>query len=328
MTFAHPLVLSLLVLVAAAAAWSLGSGSLSSSLRFPGRPRPQASQTLRALLGTWAPPALQALALALVVFALARPQRITSRLRGEGQGIDIMLAVDSSLSMSATDLTPNRVGAAVDTAKRFVQGRVEDRIGIVTFGGGTQLVCPLTLDYDAVLRQLDELYPGMTKTDGTAIGDGIVSALNHLKDSTAKSKIIILLTDGRSNTGVVDPLTAAKTAASLGVKVYTIGAAKRGPALMPIDDPLRGRVMVQIDDDLDDDLLAEIARETDGRYFRATSLKELRDVYATIDKLEKSKVKLPDIVSRDDRYRLPALLAALLLLAEAGLSNTWLLRWP
>lgn len=328
MTFAHPAALFLLAAVALAALWALRARALNAALRFPGRGPGDGARTARAALGRWAPAALQGTALALVVLGLARPQKVSSRLRGEGQGIDIMLAVDSSLSMGAVDLSPNRIGAAIETAKRFVMGRVEDRIGIITFGGGTELVCPLTLDYDAVLGQLDGLSAGMTDTDGTAIGDGIVSALNHLKDSTAKSKIIILLTDGRSNTGVVDPLTAAKTAASMGVKIYTIGAAKRGPALMPVDDPNRGRVMVQIDDDLDDDLLAEIARETGGRYFRATSLKQLKEVYDTIDKLEKSKVKLPDIVSRDDRYRPFVLAAALLLLAEAALSSTWLLRWP
>jgi Ca-activated chloride channel family protein len=240
-----------------------------------------------------------------------------------------MLAMDTSTSMSALDFAPlSRIDAAKDTARRFVEGRAQDRIGVIVFGGAPQLASPLTADYDAVYQVLDGLTPGMTQTDGTAIGDGIISAVNHLKDSDAKSKIIIMLTDGRSNTGLIDPITAAKTAASLGIKVYTIGCGKRGQSVMPVDDPVQGRVMVTIDDDLDEDLLDQIARMTDARYFRATSLKELREIYATIDKLEKSQVKLPDVVSRDDRYRFPVAAAALLLLLEAVLSNTWLLRWP
>jgi len=330
MTFAFPWEWLLLPPVALAAAWRIFSGERGhAALPFPAdRELWRAEPTPRARLSRWLPLGLKGLALLLVVGALARPQKLSSRAHGLGRGIDIMLAFDSSLSMSSIDLSPSRIEAAKATAIRFVRGRAQDRIGIVTFGGATQLICPLTLDYDAVEAQLDQLYPGITKADGTAIGDGIVSALNHLKGSDAKSRVIILLTDGRSNTGVVDPMTAAKTAAAFGVKIYTIGTAKRGQSLMPVDVPGRGRMMVPIDDDLDDDLLDSIARETDGRYFRATSLQELKEVYATIDKLEKSDVKLPDIVSRDDRYRAPVLAAALLLLCEVSLANTWLLRWP
>lgn len=330
MTLAHPYALLLLVPAAAAAAWALlGWKRRQSALPFPASPGFWSSAAgLRARLTRLLPPALKSAALLLVVFSLARPQRVKSQLRGLGQGIDIMLAMDTSLSMSATDFSPNRLEAAKDTARRFIEGRAEDRIGIVVFGGAPQLSSPLTLDYDALQGVLQTLVPGMTQTDGTAIGDGLVSALNHLKGSEAKSKIIILMTDGRSNTGVIDPVTAAKTAAAMGVKVYTIGTAQRGEALMPFDDPQRGRVMVRIDDDLDEELLTQIAQLTDGRYFRATNLKELQEIYATIDKLEKSRVKLPDVVSRDDIYRPFVLLAALLLLAEEALSATWLLRWP
>jgi Ca-activated chloride channel family protein len=326
MRFAHPWALAALAAVLAALWLAFRARNSPASLRFPAPPKTE--DTFRLQAGRWGAMVLQGLALTLAVLALARPQALKSRSGAEGQGIDIMLAMDTSLSMSATDLAPNRLGAAQETAGRFVRGRAEDRIGLVNFGGAPQLLCPLTLDYGALISQIDSLTPGMTNTDGTAIGDGLVSALNHLKNSQAKSRIIILLTDGRSNTGIVDPITAAKTAASLGVKIYTIGSAKRGSALMPVDDPMRGRVMVQIDDDLDEDLLNQIAETTGGRYFRATSVAELRDIYATIDKLEKSKLHLPDIVSKDDRYRGLVLAAALILLAEALLSNTWLLRWP
>lgn len=331
MTWAHPYAWLLALPVLAAAGWmAVEAAARRAAVSFPADEALfRGGRSARALLARWAPPALKVAALLLVVCGLARPQNVKTKLAGLGRGIDIMMAMDASTSMGALDFAPlSRMDAAKDTARRFVEGRAQDRIGVIVFGGSPQLASPLTADYDAVYQVLDGLAPGMTRSDGTAIGDGIVSAVNHLKDSDARSKIIILLTDGRSNTGLIDPITAAKTAASLGIKVYAIGCGKRGQSMIPIDDPVQGRVMAAIDDDLDEDLLDQIARLTDGRYFRATSLKELRDIYATIDKLEKSNVKLPDLVSRDDRYRGPVLAAALLLLLNALLSNTWLLRWP
>lgn len=326
MMFAHPWALLLLPLVALACWWD-AEGGPAAAARYPGE-APAAGRTPRALLARWAPPALRGLGLTLLAVGLARPQKVSSRAAGAGLGVDIMLAVDTSLSMSAIDFKPNRLEAAKETARRFVLGRAHDRIGLVTFGGASQLVCPLTLDYPSLLEQMDALDPGMTKADGTAIGDGIASAARHLQAGDAKSKVLILLTDGRSNTGVVDPLTAARAAKAFGVKIYTIGTAGRGSSLMPVNDPVNGKMLVRIDDDLDEDLLAEVARLGDGRYFRATSLKELREVYDTIDQLEKSKIKLPELVSRDDLYRVPVTLALVLLAAESALSATWLLRWP
>lgn len=331
MRFAYPALLGLIPLALAVVFWDFKRlESRRAALLFPVSPglRAQAA-TLGVRLARFLPPALKAAALLLVAVGLARPQKVTSRLQALGRGIDIMLAVDTSLSMSAIDFKPfNRLDAAKDTARRFILGRAQDRIGIVAFGGATELACPLTADYDAVIGQLSEFSPGMTRVEGTAIGDGIASAVNHLKSSPAKSRIVILLTDGRSNTGQIDPVTAAKAARSLGIRIYTIGTAKRGAALMPVEDPIRGRVLVPIEEDLDEDLLGEVANLTEGRYFRATNLRELREIYDAIDKLEKSSVKLPDIVSHDDIYRGPVLAAALLLLLEAALSNTWLLRWP
>jgi Ca-activated chloride channel family protein len=320
----------LLVLPAAAAAWWALTGGERRRSRLP---FPSAGRLARAAAqpwppARWAPAALRGLALALVAVGLARPQRVTSRLQTTGRGIDIMLAVDTSPSMAAADIKPSRLDAAKETARRFALGRVQDRIGLTVFGGAPQLMCPLTLDYDALLGQLDSLSPGMTMTDGTALGDGLVSAVNHLRAGDARSKIVILLTDGRSNTGLVDALTAAKAAAADGVKVYTIGTAGRGPARISYVDPQHGPVDGVVDDDLDDELLAQIAAMTGGRYWRATSLSQLQEVYDSIDKLEKSKIELPPVVSRDDLYRPFALAAALLLLAEAALSQTLWLRWP
>lgn len=326
MIFAHPWILLLLLAVPAAFWWDASSGRSAAGSYSGGVPASGA--TLRARLARWAPASLRALALALAVVGLARPQKTNTSLAGSALGVDIMLVVDTSLSMGALDLSPDRLSAAKDAARRFVLGRANDRIGLVVFGGASQLVCPLTLDYAALLEQLDSLKPGMTKVDGTAIGDGIASGARHLQNGDAKSRVLILLTDGRSNVGVTDPMTAARAAKTFGVRVYTIGTAGRGPATLPIDDPNHGRVMATIDEDLDEDLLAEIARLTDAKYFRATSLKQLREIYATIDSLEKSKIKRPDLVSREDLYAAPVALALLALMAESALAATWLLRWP
>ncbi len=198
----------------------------------------------------------------------------------------------------------------------------------MTFGGAPLLMCPPTTDYDALRERLDDLTPGITKSDGTAIGDGLIAAARRLKDSAAKSKAIILLTDGRSNTGAVDPITAAKAVAAYGIRVYAIGTAGRGPATMTVDDPRQGKVTVQIDDDLDDELLAQIASLTGGKSYRAQTSGELAKVFAEIDRLEKSEIKRPPVVAVADHHVPLTALALALLLAESGLAATALLRWP
>lgn len=329
MIFLHPWVLLLMGVVLLAFFAALYLKRWNAVLPFPAEKNFwMKSPTQRARLGQWIPLIARTLALLLIVLSLARPQKILSQLKGFGEGIDIMMTIDSSLSMSATDLKPSRIEAAKAAAIQFVLSRVQDRIGLVTFGGAPELLCPLTLDYDPLISQIKSLEPGITQTDGTAIGDGIVSAINHLKLSNAKTKIIILLTDGRSNTGTVDPMTAAKAAQALGIKIYTIGTARHGPALMPVNDPMRGQVMVRIDDDIDDELLTQIAQMTGGQYFRVTSAEKLAEVYKTINKLQKSKIKIPPVILRKDIYYIPTLIAALLILTEMLLSNTWLLRWP
>jgi len=328
MRFAHPWALLLAPLAWAAAAAALRFGR-AEALPYPAGERARAARpSRRARLARAVPVLLPAAALTLAAVALARPQAVKALAGDDGRGVDIVLAVDSSLSMSATDLSPTRMEAAKELAKSFVKGRVSDRIGLVTFGGAPLLACPPTTDYDALRGRLDDLTPGMTKTDGTAIGDGLISAARRLKDAAAKSKVIVLLTDGRSNTGAVDPLTAAKAVAGYGIKVYAIGTAGRGPATMTVDDPRQGRVTVQIDDDLDDELLAEIARITGGKSYRAQTRGELAKVFAEIDALEKSEIKRPPVVAVADRHVPPLALAALLLLAESALAATALLRWP
>jgi Ca-activated chloride channel family protein len=269
-----------------------------------------------------------AIAATFIICALARPQSVSLLPNDDGRGVDIILTIDSSLSMNATDLSPTRLDAAKEIAKAFVKGRVSDRIGLVTFGGAPLLACPLTTDYNALIERLEDLRPGMTKADGTAIGDGLTAAARRLKDLPAKSKVVILLTDGRSNTGIIDPITAAKAVAALGVKVYAIGSAGRGPAMMTIDDPRQGRVSVQIDDDLDEELLSEIARLTGGQSYRAQSRGELEKIFLQIDRLEKREIKRPSLVAVADHHVPLIVIALIILLTESLFTSTVLLRWP
>ena len=328
MRLAHPWALLLAPLAWAVAAAVLWRGR-AAALSYPGGARTRAARpSTRARLSRALPVIFPAAALSLAALALARPQSVLTLPADDGRGVDIVLAVDSSLSMSANDLTPSRLGAAKEIAKSFVKGRVSDRIGLVTFGGAPLLACPPTTDYDALLSRLDELSPDMTKSQGTAIGDGMIAAARRLKDAAAKSKVIVLLTDGRSNTGAVDPLTAAKAVAALGVKVYAIGAAGHGPASLTVNDPRQGPVTVQINDDLDEELMAEIARITGGKAYRAQTAGQLAHVFAEIDRLEKSEIKRPALVAVADHHVPPLAAAALLLLAELGLAAGPLLRWP
>ena len=328
MRLLHPWLLLLILPAAVAAAWALwrpGGGKLD--LPAGGQMRARRPSP-RALAARFASPVLVLLALGLVAAALARPQKIIKFAGGAGEGIDIVLSIDSSLSMKAVDIKPTRLDAAKATAKRFVLGRAQDRIGLVTFGGAPLLLCPPTLDYDALLGRLEELEGGMTRADGTAVGDGSAAAISRLKDSTAKSKVAILITDGRSNTGAVDPLTAAKAAAAYGIKVYAIGVGGKGDSSMTIDDPRYGQVTVPVTDDLDEELLSEIARLTDGKAYRAQDGKELKGVLAAIDRLEKSKVALPKVSVTGDLHGWLLITALVLLMLESALAAGPLLRWP
>lgn len=328
MRLAHPWALALAPL-----AWALAAAVLlrarPAALSYPAAEGLRARRpSRRARLSRAAPVMLPAAALTLMAFALARPQAVRPLPADDARGVDIVLAIDSSLSMAAADLSPTRLGAAREIASAFVRGRVSDRIGLVTFGGAPLLACPPTTDYDALLERIGELEPGMTRADGTALGDGLVAAAARLKDAPGKGKVVVLLTDGRSNTGAVDPRTAARTAAALGVRVYAVGAAGRGPAEAVVDDPRHGRVALRIEDDLDEELLAEVARETGGKSYRALSRGQLAGIFAEIDALEKTDVKRPPVVAVADLHAWPLAAAVLLLLAESALAAAPLLRWP
>ncbi len=249
----------------------------------------------------------------LGILALARPQKLLRGEEAKAKGIDMLLTMDTSGSMRALDFDPlDRMAAAKKAAKSFIERRKYDRIGLVVFAGVSILQCPLTLDYGALLEALDQVEVGITSTENTAIGTAIATACNHFKRSTAKSKVIILVTDGRSNAGEIDPTTATKAAESLGIRIYAIGVGIRGQTVIPVDTPW-GKQLQPFQDDLDEPGLEMIARATGGRYYRATSSKEFDAIYQEIDSLEKTEIKGPAIREYRDQY-LPWLLFAMVLL--------------
>lgn len=269
-------------------------------------------------------------ALALAVVALARPQAGQKTEEIYNQAIDIMLLLDTSTSMQALDFKPgNRLDAAKKVSREFVAGRPYDRIGIVVFGGMAFTQCPLTLDHDAVLNFIDQVEIGMTGVDMTAIGSAIATGAERLKNSTGKSKVMILLTDGRNNAGDIDPITASQAAAALNIKIYTIGAGAPGGALYPVDDPVFGRQYVKIpEQELDEDTLAKIAENTGGRYFRATDSSSLSNIFRQIDQMEKTEIKSLKYTSYTELFGWFLWPAFLLLGLEIFITRFWLVKIP
>ena len=325
--FAHPIVLLLLILVPLVAWWALR----------PGRERSVAYSSLDLLLGAglgasawkrYGKLALRLLALSLVVFALARPQTGRSKHTEYAEAVDIMLVLDTSGSMQAQDFEPkNRLFVAKEVIKEFIAKRKSDRIGLTVFAADAVTQCPLTLDYGLLTKLVDQVDFGMLD-DGTAIGMGLASACNRMRASEAKSKVIVLLTDGQNNAGMVDPTTAARVAQSLGIKVYTIGVGTHGRAPIPIDDPVFGRRLISVDVDIDETTLRKIAELTDGQYFRATDRQELESIYAHIDELEKTKVESETFVEYTERFKWLLIPALGLLILELGLEQTTLRETP
>jgi len=301
--------------------------------RRTGTLRYSAVDTVReAKLGTarWAqraPGILRALALAAFMVALARPQTGISSENVTTEGIDVIIVLDISSSMLAEDLTPNRLEAAKTVAADFVAGRRNDRIGLVAFAGEAFTQAPLTLDYSVITTLLGELESGMI-ADGTAVGMGLATAVKRLQASDAASKVVILLTDGRSNVGEIGPVTAGQMAQALGVRVYTIGAGARGMARIPVDDPLRGRVYATVQADVDEGTLQEIAETTGGRYFRATNTESLQEIWNEIDQLERTEIEVENFTQYAERFPLALGLGLLLLVTEVVLSQTVLRRLP
>lgn len=269
---------------------------------------------------------LRILTLALIIIVLARPQTTNSWQSSEIEGIDIMLAIDVSTSMLAEDLKPNRLEAAKEVAAEFVNGRPNDNIGITLFAGESFTQCPLTVDHAVLLNFIHGTRCGLIE-DGTAVGMGIANAVSRLKESKAKSKVVILLTDGTNNRGDISPLTAAEIAKSFGIRVYTIGVGTNGEAPYPY--PVGGTVQyVKMKVEIDEKTLAQIASTTEGNYFRATSNSKLKEVYEEIDKLEKTKLNVKEFSKREEAYRGFALTAFFCFLLELLLRNTILRKIP
>ena len=271
--------------------------------------------------------ALRTLAMAALIVAFARPQSGVSGQDILTEGIDIVLVMDVSSSMLAEDLKPNRLGAAKHVAAQFVEGRRNDRIGLVIFGGEAFTQAPLTLDYNVIFNIMADLQVGMVE-DGTAIGMGLATAVKRLSDSEAKSKVIVLMTDGRNNRGEIDPVTAAQMAQALGIKVYTIGAGTRGEAPFPVADPVVGRRYVRVRVDIDEAPLKEAAELTGGQYFRATNSESLEKIYEEIDRLEKTELKVRNYTRYSELFPFPLGLGLLLVLSEIALGNTKLRKIP
>ena len=321
--FLHPHYLYLLLLLIPAIAWYIyRHNRVQADLQIPAiKPFKEMKKSARVYLRHF-PFAVRMLILALLVVILARPQS-TNRWENESvEGIDIMLAMDISGSMLAGDFTPNRIEAAKDVASSFISGRPNDRIGIVLFGGESFTQCPLTTDHAVLLNLLHEVNVGIIENQNTAIGLGLANAVKRLKDSDAKSRVVILVTDGMNNAGSVDPLTAAEIAKTFGIRVYTIGVGTRGMAPYPMQDAFGNIFYRQLEVQIDEDMLRRISQMTNGEYFRATNNQKLREIYAAIDRLEKSKINVKQYSRKYEEYRSFAFAALILLIIEISLRNS------
>lgn len=267
---------------------------------------------------------LRIFSLIFIIIALARPQIIdVSTKVKNNQGIDIVMAIDVSASMLAKDLKPNRLEALKNVASNFILDRTNDRIGLVEYAGESYTKTPITSDKNIIIKSLKEINYNTIIEGGTAIGMGLATSVNRIKDSKAKSKVIILLTDGVNNSGFIDPNTAAELAIEFGIKIYTIGIGTNGMALSPVGVDNNGKFSyAKIQVEIDEDLLIEIAEITGGKYFRATDNKKLQEIYGEINKLEKSDIEEIKYYNHEEKYRLYILLAIIFLTTELILKYT------
>lgn len=264
---------------------------------------------------------LKTIAFGLIIIAIARPQSSSSWQNVKAEGIDIILSMDISGSMLAKDLDPNRLEASKEVAVDFIERRVNDRIGLVIYAGEAYTLSPLTTDHSVIKNLMGDIKNGMVE-DGTAIGVGLATSVNRLKESEAKSKVVVLLTDGTNNAGDIPPLTAAEIARKFGIKVYTIAVGTNGMAPMPMRYP-NGQIVYQNQKvSIDEVTLKKIAEQTNGKYFRATDNESLEDIYAQIDELEKTEIDVTEFRKRNERFYPWVLAAAIILLIEFVLQKT------
>lgn len=315
MVFANPYYLYLLLLLVPVIAWYVWKrGTPSPSL--------QVSTTLPfdAIGTTWRvyarhlPFLFRIAAMALLIVVLARPQSTNSWQNVSTEGIDIMMAIDISGSMLAEDLKPNRLEAAKNVAASFINGRQNDNIGLVVFAGESFTQCPLTVDHSVLLNLFSGIKSGMIE-DGTAIGLGLANAVSRIKDSQAKSKVIILLTDGSNNRGEIAPVTAAEIARSFGIRVYTVGVGSMGTAPYPFQTPF-GIQYQNVPVEIDEKSLEQIATMTGGAYFRATDTQSLKSIYSEIDQMEKTKLNVKEFSKKQEEYKVYALMALVAVMLE------------
>ncbi len=326
-TFAHKGFFFLFILIPIFIAWYIlrqrkiqNNIVISSFVGFRGI-KPSFRQYLRHV-----PFIFRILAFSAIIIVLVRPQSSATGQNVTTEGIDIMLALDISGSMRSEDFTPNRIGAAKKVATEFIDGRPNDRIGLVIFSAEGFSMCPMTTDHAVLKNLFAKVEPGMLD-DGTAIGEGLATAVSRIKDSKTKSKVIILMTDGVNNMGKISPADAGVIANTFGIRVYTIGIGTNGTAPYPFKTPF-GIQYQQMEVQIDEALLKEIATETGGKYFRATDNTKLTAIYKEIDKLEKTKVELTEFRSYSECFLPYALFAALLLLSEIVLRYTLLRSLP
>lgn len=322
--FDNPEVLYLLLLLVPAIAWYIfRQKDQNATLQL------STTQGLEKVGNSWkthvrhVPFILKSVAFALIIVAIARPQSTESWENQTTEGIDIVMALDISSSMLARDFQPDRITAAKEMGIQFIAGRPNDRIGLVVFSGESFTQCPLTTDHASLINLLKEVQSGLID-DGTAIGNGLGTAISRLTESKAKSRVVILLTDGVNNMGEIAPTTAAEIARTYGIRVYTVGVGSIGMAPYPVQTPF-GMRLQEMEVKIDEPMLKEISKMTDGRYFRATSNHKLEEVYASIDKLEKSKVDIKTLSKKEEKF-LPFALAALLLIALDFIAKVTIFR--
>lgn len=270
---------------------------------------------------------LRCITIGLLIIAMARPQSSQDNQTVTTQGVDIVISLDISGSMLARDFKPDRITAAKDVATQFILDRRNDRIGLVVFAGESFTQSPLTTDHASLINLLNQVESGIIE-DGTAIGSGLATAVGRLKDSDAKSKVVILLTDGVNNSGQIAPLTAAEIAQRFNVKVYTVGVGTKGSAPVPSVDAWGNRSFVYAPVEIDEDVLKQIAQQTDGKYYRATDNKSLKDIYDQINALEKTKIEVEDFVLYDEKYLIFVIVALLCTIMEIVIRNFYLRQIP
>lgn len=325
--FAYPQLLFLLLLVPVLAGWyisrhnrRLASLQVSSLKSFHNTA--SWKRTLRHVGISF-----RLLAIAALIVAMARPQTSYEEKKSEGEGIDVVLCIDVSGSMLAQDFSPNRLEAAKQVAAEFVKYRPTDRIGLVIFAGESFTQCPITSDHEMLEAQIYGIRGGFM-VDGTAIGSGLATSVDRLRTSTTKSKVVVLLTDGENNGGLIDPRTAKDIARTLGIKVYTIGVGTEGFAPTPVQTPGGDIIMQQERVNIDEKLLTEIARETGGRYFRARDNESLKQIYAEIDQLEKTRIEIKTTRRYTEKYYPLVMIALLFIFLEVLLRFTVFRKFP